>query len=110
MWFDYKPPDMPKYWEDEEASEEVLQIVKFQEAMQPLCRKSPQTIPWSRPLHLLAHRAALADQTTPKEMIAHWRWDLRLWTLRDRKKHDEAMRTAWYLLCEMNPGLEKRNL
>ena len=107
MWFDYKPPDMPKYWEDEEASEDVLQIVKFQETMQPLCRKSPLTIPWTRPLHLLAHRAALADQTTPKEMIAHWRWDLRLWTLKDRKKHDEAMRTAWYLMCERNPGLEK---
>jgi hypothetical protein len=107
MWFDYKPPDMPKYWEDEEASEDVLRIVKFQEALQPLSRKSPLTIPWSRPLHLLAHRAVLANKTTPKEVIAHWRWDLRLWSLKDRQKHDEAMRTAWILMCKMNPGLEK---
>lgn len=67
--------------------------------------RSKQTASWQRTFCLLAYRAVYADQTTPKEVLKNWRWQLRLWSDKDRKEFDKVMAIAWIKMCEINPGL-----
>lgn len=106
MGFDWQPPLMPRYWEDEDASDNVRTIVKLKESADAARRTSPAP-QRHRKLHLLCLRALLADPTTPREVIANWRWHLQLWTERDRNEFDQMMKVAWDIMCRINPGLEK---
>ena len=109
MGFDWQPPSMPKYWEDEDASDNVRTIVKIKEAADA-ARRTTTTPHWHRTIHLLCLRALVADKTTPKEVIGNWRWHLRIWSEKDRKDFDQKMKIAWAIMCRINPGLEKAKL
>ncbi len=106
MGFDWQPPAMPKYWEDEDASDNVLAIVKIKEAADA-ARRTTATPHWHRTIHLLCLRALLADKTTPKEVIGNWRWHLQIWSEKDRQDFDHKMKIAWAIMCRINPSLEK---
>ena len=46
------------------------------------------------PFRLLAFRTAAAGKAPP-ELLANWRWQLQLWTPKDREEFKAAMERAW---------------